>query len=79
MNNKDRKPELPVHFFLRASDYLSIKTDYERFCRLEELSLEDRPEHDQASVYIEFREQLQSNECKVGMSPYSLSWKGQLT
>ena len=38
------------------------QSDYEQLCRLDVLGLEDRPEHDQASVYAEFREQLVRSE-----------------
>ena len=33
-------------------------TDYEELCRLNVLGLEDRAEHDQETVHVEFREQL---------------------
>ena len=33
-------------------------TDYEELCRLDVLGLEDRAEHDQETVHVEFREQL---------------------
>ncbi|CAB3979479.1 Hypothetical predicted protein [Paramuricea clavata] len=42
----------------------SNQTDYVQLCRLDMLGLEDHPEHDQASVYIEFREQLLRNNEK---------------
>ena len=34
------------------------QSDYEELCRLDVLGLEDRSEHDQATVYDEFKEQL---------------------
>jgi hypothetical protein len=52
----------------------SNQTDYEQLCRLDVLSLVDRPEHDQASVYAEFREQLVRNE--QGWYETGLLWKG---
>jgi hypothetical protein len=52
----------------------SNQTDYEQLCRLDVLGLEDRPEHDQASVYAEFREQLVRNE--QGWYETGLPWKG---
>jgi hypothetical protein len=117
MNENDRKPKLPIHLILGASDYICIKTnqparvgktgepvaeqtkfgwtiiakgggidytallltqtnqsDYEQLCRLDVLGLEDRPEHDQGSVYAEFREQLVRS--KEGWYETGLPWKG---
>ena len=50
------------------------QSDYEQLCRLDVLGLEDRPEHDQASVYAEFREQLVRSE--EGWYETGLPWKG---
>ena len=49
-------------------------SDYEKLCRLDVLGLEDRPEHDQQSVYAEFREQLVRS--KEGWYETGLPWKG---
>ncbi|XP_028407544.1 uncharacterized protein LOC114530162 [Dendronephthya gigantea] len=50
------------------------QSDYEQLCRLDVLGLEDRPEHDQRSVYAEFREQLVRSE--EGWYETGLPWKG---
>ena len=48
--------------------------DYEELCRLDVLGLEDTPEHDQRTVYAEFREQLVRHP--EGWYETSLPWKG---
>ena len=48
--------------------------DYEELCRLDVLGLEDTPEHDQRTVYAEFREQLVRHT--EGWYETSLPWKG---
>ena len=48
--------------------------DYEKLCRLDVLGLEDTPEHDQRTVYAEFREQLVRHP--EGWYETSLPWKG---
>ena len=50
------------------------KADYEELCRLDVLGLEDTPEHDQMTVYSEFKEQLVRHE--EGWYETGLPWKG---
>ena len=48
--------------------------DYEQLCRLDDLGLEDAPEHDQRVVYNEFKEQLTRNP--EGWYETELPWRG---
>ena len=50
------------------------QSDYEELCRLDVLGLEDRNEHDQATVYNEFKEQL--TRSPEGWYETGLPWKG---
>ena len=50
------------------------QSDYEELCRLDVLGLEDRSEHDQATVYDEFKEQL--TRSPEGWYETGLPWKG---
>ena len=70
-NHRERNRDIDYTALLIAQ---SNQTDYEQLCRLDVLGLEDRPEHDQASVYAEFREQLVRNE--QGWYETGLPWKG---
>ncbi len=50
------------------------QSDYEALCRLDVLGLEDRSEHDQSTVYDEFKEQL--TRSPEGWYETALPWKG---
>ena len=50
------------------------QSDYEALCRLDVLGLEDRNEHDQSTVYDEFKEQL--TRSPEGWYETGLPWKG---
>ena len=50
------------------------QTDYEELCRLDVLGLADSSEHDQLTVYNEFKEQLVRN--KEGWYETGLPWRG---
>ena len=50
------------------------QTDYEELCRLDILGLADSSEHDQQTVYSEFKEQLVRN--KEGWYETGLPWRG---
>ena len=103
MEDKDRKPELPIHMILGASEYAKIKTetkpkvgdpgkpvaeltalgwtimspgkevdlsslyltksstaDYHDLCKLDVLGLEDRASDDQATVFEDFKDAVDS-------------------
>ena len=49
-------------------------TDYE-LCQLDVLGLEDAPEHDQNTVHVEFKEQLEHSP--QGWYETGLPWRGQ--
>ena len=50
------------------------QVDYEDLCRMDVLGLEDKPEHDQHAVHVEFREQLVRDP--EGWYETGLLWKG---
>ena len=50
------------------------QADYEALCRLDVLGLEDKSEHDQLTVYEEFKEQL--NRSPEGWYETGLPWRG---
>ena len=52
----------------------TFQADYEALCRLDVLGLEDKSEHDQLTVYEEFKEQL--NRSPEGWYETGLPWRG---
>ena len=78
MNERDTKPELPIHVILGTSDYVKVKmqkcpragklyirtsvSDFDRLCHVGVLGVKENHLSDHGNAYKKFKQQLERNE-----------------